>query len=102
MFIYFVNIEVKPENIEQFKVATLENARNTVNEPGNLRFDVLQQADEPNRFALYEVYTDEAALEAHRQTEHYAVWKKTVENWMAQPRTATKFAELFFGDSVPR
>ena len=96
MFIYFVDIKVRPENLEEFKAATVKNARNTVNEPGNLRFDVLQQADDATRFALYEVYTDEAALEAHRQTVHYAEWKKTVENWMVEPRKAMKFSELFF------
>jgi len=96
MFIYIVNINVKPEFIEEFKAETLHNAQNTVKEPNNHRFDVLQQSDDPTKFTLYEVYADESALEEHRQTAHYARWKSTVELWMASPRTAVKYAELFY------
>jgi len=96
MFIYIVHITVKPEFVEEFKAVTLENARNTVNEPNNCRFDVLQQSDDPTKFTLYEVYADESALEAHRQTAHYARWKSVVEPWMAEPRRAVKYAELFY------
>jgi len=96
MFIYIVHISVKTECVEEFKSATLENARNTVNEPNNRRFDVLQQADDPTKFTLYEVYADESALEKHRQTAHYARWKSAVEPWMAEPRRAVKYTELFY------
>ena len=58
--------------------ASLENARNTIQEPGNLRFDVLQQADDPDRFVLYEVYRDEAGAKAHKETPHYARWAEAV------------------------
>ena len=96
MFIYLVHIHVKPEFIEEFKAETLRNAQNTVKEPNNRRFDVLQQSEDPTKFTLYEVYTDESALEEHRQTAHYARWKSAVEPWMAGPRTATKYSELFY------
>jgi autoinducer 2-degrading protein len=96
MFIYIVNINVLPEYVEQFKSASLENAKNTVNEPQNIRFDVLQEDDDPTKFVLYEVYTDEKGLDAHKQTDHYNKWKTEVESWMAEKRKATKLTELFF------
>jgi len=96
MFIYVVHISVKPEFVEQFKTETLANAQGTVNEPHNERFDVLQQSDDLTKFMLYEVYADESALEAHRQTAHYARWKSVVESWMAEPRKAVKCSELFY------
>ena len=96
MFIYIVQITVKPEHIESFKAETLMNAQNTVHEPNNYRFDVLQQADDPSKFTLYEVYADESALESHRQTAHYIRWKSRVESLMAEPRKAVKYSELFY------
>jgi autoinducer 2-degrading protein len=96
MFIYIVHISVKPEFIEQFKSETLENARNTVEEPNNFRFDVLQQPDDFTKFVLYEAYADEHALDLHKQTAHYARWKSAVDPWMAEPRKAVKYSELFF------
>ena len=96
MFIYLVDINVKPENLEEFKAITLENAKNTTQEPKNIRFDVLQFDDDPCKFMLYEVYVDESGLEAHRLTDHYKAWKAAVESWMASPRKATKYNELYF------
>jgi quinol monooxygenase YgiN len=96
MFIYIVHVNVKPEFVEQFKTETLANARGTVNEPNNYRFDVLQQSDAPSKFTLYEVYADESALDAHRQTAHYARWKSAVEPWMAEPRVAVKYSDVFY------
>ncbi|MDR0611061.1 MAG: antibiotic biosynthesis monooxygenase [Planctomycetaceae bacterium] len=96
MFIYLVEIKVKPEYLEEFKTATLDNAQNTVREPGNFRFDVLQHPDDLTKFILYEVYADESGLEAHRKTDHYARWKTTVESWMAEPRKAVKFFALHY------
>ena len=95
MLVYCVHVHVKPEFRQQFIDATLENARNTVQEPGALRFDVLQQADDPNRFILYEVYKDEAAAAAHKETPHYKKWRETVADWMAEPRKGVKFTPLF-------
>ena len=86
MYVVCVHVHVRGEHREEFIVATLENARNTIAEPGNLRFDVIQQIEDPNRFMLYEVYRDEAGMLAHKETAHYAAWRDTVEPWMAEPR----------------
>ena len=99
MFVVAVTIYVKPEFIEPFKEATLDNARNTRKEPGNLRFDVLQSNDDPARFMLYEVYKTPEDFPRHQETAHYARWKEKVTDWMAQPRVGVKHTTLFFGDS---
>ncbi len=90
-----VHVHVKPENRQAFIEATRENARNTILEPGALRFDVLQQADDPDRFVLYEAYLDEAASKAHKQTAHYARWRQAVEPWMAEQRRGVQYRSLF-------
>ncbi|NLY03213.1 MAG: antibiotic biosynthesis monooxygenase [Rhodopirellula sp.] len=95
MYVVCVHVHVKPEHRDAFLNASLENARKTTQEPGNLRFDVLEQADDPNRFLLYEVYQDEAGMNAHKETEHYAVWRDTVADWMAEPRQGIKYASHF-------
>jgi (4S)-4-hydroxy-5-phosphonooxypentane-2,3-dione isomerase len=95
MFLVCVHIQVKPEHLEEFIAASRENAENAVLEPGNLRFDVLQQADDPERFVLYEVYRDEEASKAHKQTAHYARWREVVEPWMAQQRKGVQYKALF-------
>ncbi|MBN2477491.1 MAG: antibiotic biosynthesis monooxygenase [Pirellulales bacterium] len=95
MFVVCIHVHVKPENREAFLAATLENARNTVQEPGNLRFDVNQQTDDPNRFLLYEVYRDEAGMQAHKATAHYATWRETVASWMAEQRRGVGHTGLF-------
>ncbi|MBN2581276.1 MAG: antibiotic biosynthesis monooxygenase [Pirellulales bacterium] len=95
MFLVCVHIHVKSEHREPFIRASLENARCTIREPGNLRFDVLQQADAPDRFILYEVYRDEEGAKAHKTTPHYARWAETVAPWMAEPRKSVKYAVLF-------
>ncbi len=95
MFIACVTVRVKPEYREAFIEATLENARNSVNEPKNLRFDVLQCLDDPNRFFLYECYVDEDGALAHKDTSHYQKWRDTVEEMMAKPREGIKHKSLF-------
>ncbi|NUQ65608.1 MAG: antibiotic biosynthesis monooxygenase [Pirellulales bacterium] len=95
MYVVCVHVRVKPEHREDFLKASLENAACTVQEPGNLRFDVLQQADDPDRFLLYEVYQDEAGMNAHKQTAHYAKWRDAVADWMAGPRQGVKYIALF-------
>ena len=95
MHVVCVHVHVKPEHREQFIEATLANGKGTVEEPGNLRFDVIQQTDDPNRFVLYEVYRDEAGMNAHKQTAHYARWRDTVAPWMAEPRRGVKHLSLF-------
>ncbi len=95
MFVVCIHVHVKGENREAFVEATLENARQTIREPGNLRFDVNQQVDDPNRFVLYEVYQDEAGMAAHKETAHYARWRDAVAPWMAEPRKGVKHISLF-------
>jgi autoinducer 2-degrading protein len=98
MFIVHVNIRVKPEFLEHFKQATLANARASVQEPGVARFDVVQQSDDPTRFALVEVYRDVQANAAHKETKHYATWRDAVAPMMAEPRSSVKFANVFPGE----
>ena len=95
MLIVQVHIRVKPESVEAFRQATLENARNSVAEPGIARFDVLEQADDPTRFLLIEVYRAADAQARHRETAHYAVWRDTVAGMMAEARTSVKYANVF-------
>ena len=94
MHLVCVHVHVKPEHREAFVEASLENGRSSVQEPGNLRFDVLQQADDPNRFVLYEVYKDAAAADEHKQTPHYAKWRDTVAPWMQEPRQGVRYHVL--------
>ena len=86
MIVTIVNIRVKPENIDQFIEATLENHRNSIKEKGNLRFDVLQHRDDPSAFTLYEAYASDEAAAAHKKTAHYFKWRDAVESWMAKRR----------------
>jgi (4S)-4-hydroxy-5-phosphonooxypentane-2,3-dione isomerase len=86
-----VHISVKPENKDSFILATIENYRESVKEPGNLRFDFLQQADDPCRFMLYEAYESEDAASSHKNTCHYLKWRSTVAEFMAEPRTGIKY-----------
>ncbi len=86
MMVTCVNIYVKPEHLEDFIRATVENHQHSVQEPGNLRFDVLQSKDDPSRFILYEAYATEEAAAAHKSTPHYLAWKVKVADWMARPR----------------
>jgi quinol monooxygenase YgiN len=99
MHIVHVFIQVKPEYTDAFKAASLENANNSIKEPGVARFDVIQQQDDPTRFVLLEVYRDsDQAPAAHKQTAHYARWRDTVAEMMAEPRYAIKYDNLFPGD----
>jgi (4S)-4-hydroxy-5-phosphonooxypentane-2,3-dione isomerase len=98
MFVVAVTVYVKPEHVEAFKEAVLDNARNTRKEPGNLRFDVLQHEEDPTRFLLYEAYKQKDDFAKHQQTPHYLRWKDKVADWMAQPRQGVKHNSLFFGD----
>lgn len=86
MIVTVVSVYVKPEYIERFIEATIENHRNSVLEKGNLRFDLLQCREKPENFTLYEAYESDEAAAAHKNTAHYLKWKDTVADWMAQPR----------------
>jgi quinol monooxygenase YgiN len=91
MLIVHVHIQVKPDQVDAFKAASLENSRNSMQEPGIARFDVLQQQDDPTRFLLVEVYRSTEAATAHKQTAHYREWAETVADMMALPRSSVKF-----------
>jgi (4S)-4-hydroxy-5-phosphonooxypentane-2,3-dione isomerase len=98
MLIVHVHIEVKPESVEAFRQATVANARESVKEPGIARFDFLQQADDPTRFTLVEVYRTAEAPARHRETAHYLTWRDTVAEMMAEPRLRMQYANIFPGD----
>ena len=98
MLVVHVHVHVKPEFIEPFRLATVENARNSVQEPGIARFDVVQQADDATRFVLVEVYRTPEAAAQHKETRHYQVWRDTVAEMMAEPRSSVKYSNLFPSD----
>jgi quinol monooxygenase YgiN len=98
MLIVHVHVRVKAEFIEAFKEASLANARHSVQEPGIARFDVIQQADDPARFLLVEVYRNNEASARHKETAHYATWRDTVAPMMAEPRTSIKYSNIFPAD----
>lgn len=91
MLIVHVHVHVKPELVQSFVEATVENARASVQEPGIARFDVIQQQDDPTRFVLIEVYRTPEAPAAHKDTPHYAKWRDTVAPMMAEPRSSVKY-----------
>ena len=95
MFVVVVRVHVKVASLPAFIEATLANATATRHEPGNVRFDVLQQNEDPTRFTLYEVYPDEAGFKAHQQTTHYLTWKAAVADMMENPRVGEKHHSLF-------
>ena len=98
MVIVLVYVHVKAEEIEAFHKATVENAQNSVREPGIARFDVLQQQDDPARFILAEVYRSEDDIARHKDTRHYNIWRETVAEMMAEPRRGVKFTNVFPDD----
>jgi (4S)-4-hydroxy-5-phosphonooxypentane-2,3-dione isomerase len=95
MLIVQVYIHVKPEFLDAFIEASLDNARRSVQEPGIARFDFLQQQDDPTCFMLTEVYRDEDAPARHKQTEHYLRWRETAEPMMAEARYGVRYTNLF-------
>lgn len=99
MLILQVFLHVKPEFVDAFKEATQENSRNSVQEPGCLRFDVLQQKDDPTRFVLYEVYRQPGDLDSHRNTAHFFRWRDTVPEMMQEPRYSVQFHNVYPPDS---
>ena len=95
MLIVHVFVQVKPQDVENFKAASVENASKSVKEPGVARFDVIQQADDPNRFVLVEVYRTADDPARHKETAHYQKWRDTVADMMAEPRSAIKYTNIF-------
>ena len=90
-----VHVQVKPEFIDAFVEATRNNHLESVKEAGNFRFDILQDANDPGKFILYEVFDTTEAEVAHKQTAHYLKWRDTVVDWMAAPRQGVKHKLLF-------
>jgi quinol monooxygenase YgiN len=99
MFIVLVYVKVKPDFIEAFHQACLENAQNSVNEPGVARFDVIQELDDQTKFVLIEVYRTIEAVAHHKLTEHYERWRDRVADMMAEPRAGIKYRNLFPEDA---
>ncbi len=99
MIVVLVYVHVNEDAIDAFKDAALENARNSIKEPGIARFDVIQQQDEPRRFILVEVYRSQEAQAAHKETAHYIRWRDTVTPMMAEPRVGVKHQNIFPEDS---
>jgi (4S)-4-hydroxy-5-phosphonooxypentane-2,3-dione isomerase len=98
MLVVLVYVHVKHEYLQAFKEATLENARNSVQEPGVARFDIIQQEDDPTRFVLVEVYRDAEAPARHKETPHYARWRSVAEEMTAEPRSGVRYKSLFPGE----
>lgn len=95
MLIVHVHVHVRPEFVDAFRAATIENAGNSVQEPGVVRFDVIQQQDDPTRFILQEIYRTPDAPARHKETAHYKKWRDTVAEMMAGPRSAVKYTNVF-------
>jgi quinol monooxygenase YgiN len=94
MLIVHVFVHVKSGSVEAFKAATLENARSSSLETGVVRFDVLQQEDDPTRFLLIEIYRTATDPARHKETVHYATWRDAVEPMMAEPRRSVRYLAL--------
>ncbi len=99
MLVVHVHVYVVPDGVDAFVAATLANARNSVQEPGIARFDIIRDDDDPTHFVLNEVYRSQAATVAHKETAHYAQWRDTVAPLMAKPRQALKFSNVYPDDA---
>jgi len=99
MLIVHVHAHVKPESVETFRLATIENARHSVQEPGIIRFDCVQQCDDPSRFVLVEIYRTPQAAADHKDTSHYRRWRDAVADLMAEPRFSVKYEAVFPDES---
>jgi autoinducer 2-degrading protein len=94
MHVTLVHVHVLQDYIEDFIRASEANHSASIQEPGNLRFDILQSPDDPTRFVLYEAYRSPADADAHKQTAHYLTWRETVADWMAEPRQGIPYNGL--------
>lgn len=98
MFIVHVHVHVKPESVDAFRQATLMNASHSVQEAGIVRFDVIQQTDDPTRFVLVEIYRAPEEAARHKETAHYQAWRDKVADMMAEPRKSVKYSNAFPGN----
>jgi autoinducer 2-degrading protein len=94
LHIALVNVHVRADAVEVFRAASLVNASESRKEPGVVRFDVIQEAEDPTRFVLIEVFRSVAAAAAHRETEHYLRWRDIVNPLMAEPRASKKYLNV--------
>jgi len=95
MHVTIVKVCVKADYVNEFIEASRINHEHSVQEPGNMRFDVLQSADDPTHFVLYEAYQSKQQAAAHKETAHYLRWRETVANWMAEPRVGGSYNGLY-------
>jgi autoinducer 2-degrading protein len=95
MHVTLVHVHVLPDHIDDFIRASEANHAASIQEPGNLRFDILQSPDDPARFVLYEAYRTAGDAAAHKETAHYLAWRETVADWMAEPRQGVPLNGLF-------
>jgi (4S)-4-hydroxy-5-phosphonooxypentane-2,3-dione isomerase len=95
MHVTLVHVHVKPDVVDAFIDTTVANAEASMREPGNVRFDLLRDAEDATRFVIYEAYVDEGSAKAHKDTAHYLEWRATVEDWMAEPRRGVRYDGLF-------
>lgn len=95
MPITLVHVHVKEAHIEDFIAACRENHEGSIQENGNIRFDVIQSVDDPSRFVLYEWFDSESDVNKHKETAHYLKWRDTVADWMVEPRQGVKYAPVF-------
>ena len=100
MIVTLVHVYVKTEFIPSFIEITRENHENSIKESGNFRFDILQDADDPGKFILYEAYESQDAIAAHKETAHFAKWRDTVASWMEKPRHGARHVMLFPANKV--
>jgi autoinducer 2-degrading protein len=98
MFIVHVFVHVKPDKVEAFRRVSIENARESIKEPGVARFDCLQRQDDPTHFVLVEVYRTADDPARHKETKHYQKWRDTVADMMAEPRSSIKYTNVFPDD----
>jgi autoinducer 2-degrading protein len=99
LLIVHVHARVKPDAVEAFRAASIENARASLREAGVARFDVVQSTEDPTRFVLVEVYRSPEAPAAHKATAHYARWRDAVADLMAEPRTSARYVNVVPEDS---
>ncbi len=100
MYVIVAPIKIKPEHKEAFIESMLDDAVGSVsNEPGCLRFNVIQDRENPNKIYLFEVYKDKAAFDAHLQTPHFIKWRDTVKDWFAEPVKGARGTNIFPTDA---
>ena len=99
MYIVHVFVHVKEDQVAAFREASIENARKSIQEPGVARFDVIQQQEDPTKFVLVEVYRTPEDPARHKETEHYQIWRDTVTDMMAEPRSSIKYDNVYPDES---